>query len=142
MRTFYQGPDAVVTETHFVWHQPAAKIFNIEDLENIRLVDASSGPLSIAQFAAGVGLLTTGVAAWIALGPMAGAPVIVVAVVLAIAGRRLRGRPAWQIRATYRSREVTVYSATDPRIFNQVTRALRRTIERRGTRQAHDARAH
>jgi hypothetical protein len=31
---------------------------------------------------------------------------------------------------------VTLYSCTDPRIFHQVARALRRSIERRSNRKA------
>jgi hypothetical protein len=40
MRSYYRGPDAVVTDTHFVWQSPTVRIFAIDDLENARLVHA------------------------------------------------------------------------------------------------------
>jgi len=138
MRTYYRGPDAVITDTHFVWQSPAVKIFAIDDLDDVRLERTVAGAPSAVEFSLGLGLLILAVAAGLAtLGTIA-APLVVavVAVALFALGRRGRGQ-AWEIRARYRAEDVTVYTSPDPRIFNQVTRALRRTIERRGLRQSY-----
>jgi hypothetical protein len=44
----------------------------------------------------------------------------------------------WQVRASYLGSHVTVYTSVDQRVFNQVTRALRRAVEdARPTRADH-----
>jgi hypothetical protein len=138
MRTYYRGPDAVVTDTHFVWQSPSVKIFAIEDLSDVRLERTVAGGPSGVEFALGLGLLTLGVVAGLKFGMMAAAPLVVAVVAVALlALRRRAGGHAWEIRAHYRTQEVTIYTSPDPRIFNQVTRALRRTIERRTVRQSY-----
>jgi hypothetical protein len=137
MRTYYRGPDAVVTDTHFVWQGPTVRIFAIDELDNVRLVRAMAGGRSRAAVALGLGLSVIAVMAGLRFGLLAASPLIAALVVLLLAGARKRGGPAWEIRARYRAKEVTVFTSDDPRIFNQVTRALRRTIERRSRRQAY-----
>jgi hypothetical protein len=136
MRTYYRGPDAVVTDTHFVWRSPTVRIFAVDDLNNVRLVRTEAGP-SAAAIAVGFGLSVVAVVAGLRFGVLAAAPLVAALVVVLLAGVRKRGGPAWEIRAYYRTREVTLYMSEDPRIFNQVTRALRRTIERRGVPQSY-----
>jgi hypothetical protein len=41
----------------------------------------------------------------------------------------LREPARWELRALYRGQPVTLYASRDARVFNQVTRALRRAIE-------------
>jgi hypothetical protein len=52
-----------------------------------------------------------------------------IALVAAVTARQLRSVHVWQVRATYRGAVTIVYESTDVRVFNQVTRALRRAIE-------------
>jgi hypothetical protein len=85
MRTYYRGPDAVVTSAVFA-HESAT--YAIRDLRDVCIHH-----------------VTTGVVLW-----------------------RLRSR-TFLLRATYRGTEVTLYASTDERVFNQVSRALRRAIE-------------
>jgi hypothetical protein len=137
MRTFYRGPDAVITDTHFVWQSSTVRIFAIDDLRDVRLVRVVAGGPSGIAIVLGFGLSALAVVTGLKFGVLAAAPMIAAVVVLALAGLRGRSGHAWEIRARYRSQEVTLYTSRDPRIFNQVTRALRRTIERRPNRQAY-----
>jgi hypothetical protein len=84
MRTYYRGPDAVVTSTVFATH----RLYAIRDLRDVRIHH-----------------VTNGLVLW-----------------------RLRPQH-YLLRATYRGATVTLYTSTDQRVFNQVTRALRRAIE-------------
>jgi hypothetical protein len=135
MRTYYRGPDAVVTDTHFVWQNPTVRIFAIDDLDDVRLVRNETGGIPGVAIALGFGLSIVAVVAGLRFGVLAATPLVAALTVLLLAGARKRAGTAWEIRARYRAREVTVFTSGDPRIFNQVTRALRRTIERRAVRQ-------
>jgi hypothetical protein len=137
MRTYYRGPDAVITDTHFVWQSSTVRIFAIDDLRDVRLVRAVAGGPSVAAVALGFGLFALAVVTGLKFGALAATPLLAAVVVLTVAGLRGRGRRAWEIRARYRSQEVTLYTSGDRRVFNQVTRALRRTIERRPHRPAY-----
>ncbi|MFI5894316.1 DUF6232 family protein [Actinoplanes sp. NPDC051513] len=138
MRTYYRGPDAVITDTHFVWQSPAVKIFAIDDLDDVRLERTVAGGPSGVELALGFGLLILAVVAGLKFGALAATPLVVAIVAVALFALRRRGAGhAWEIRARYRAEDVTVYTSPDPRIFNQVTRALRRTIERRAHRQSY-----
>jgi hypothetical protein len=137
MRTYYRGPDALITETHFVRQTPAVRIFAIADLDDVRLVrSVPEGPSGVA-IALGFGLFSVAVLAGLKFGVLAAMPLLAAVFVLALAGMRRRGAHAWEIRARYRTREVTLYTSEDSQTFNQVTRALRRTIERRRQRRAY-----
>lgn len=85
MRTYYRGPEVVVTSTVFA-HGSAT--YAVRDLRDVCIHH-----------------LTTGVVLW-----------------------RLRPR-TFVLYATYRGIGVALYSSTDERVFNQVSRALRRAIE-------------
>ena len=133
MRTYYRGSDALVTDDHFVWRASSTHIFAIGELRNIVIVQ---GPLTGASqgpaLAAGAGLLLLAATSWVLLGSTVGytataAAILLTLMVMSVTGRRTT-RP-WHLFATYRGGPVTIYSASDLRIFNQVTRALRRSIE-------------
>ena len=38
MRTYYRGPDALVTDEHFVWRTATPRIFAVRELRNVGLV--------------------------------------------------------------------------------------------------------
>ena len=128
-RTYYRGPDAVVTSELFVWRTAPARVFAIRDLRNVGIVrcDADGGHPHTTHAAGGSVVLAV---AW----PVLNTPVLVaviLAVVLpgaAVAYWRLRPR-LWELHATYRGTGVILYASADARVFNQVSRALRRAME-------------
>ncbi|GGQ69805.1 DUF6232 family protein [Couchioplanes azureus] len=132
MRTYYRGPDAVVTEKYFVWRTSPAKVFVIEELRDIELVRGrpggwGSGEALIAM-AAVVTLTSVG---WTLGGVVVALPAALVGSVLAgtLAANRRRATRSWYLQAYRNGGRVTLYSAVDARVFNQVTRALRRAVE-------------
>ena len=53
MRTYYDGPDALVTENHFIWRTDPLRAFIIGDLRDVRLVQRDVGsPRTITALAA------------------------------------------------------------------------------------------
>jgi hypothetical protein len=141
-RTYYRGPDAVVTSELFVWRTSPAKTFVIRELKRVGIArcDAGSGRPHTVHAAAGPVLV---IAAWPILHTSAmvsvGAVVAVAAVVAAgaVTYRRLRPR-LWELHGIYRNAEVILYASTDARVFNQVARALRRAMEDADPRTAWD----
>jgi hypothetical protein len=130
-RTYYRGPDAVVTSDVFVWRTAPPKTFVIRDLRKVGISHSDARHRSPgAQTATGSAGLV------IAIWPIVDTPAVFAAVVLAVAipgvvvAARLRLRPRiWELHATYRHTEVLLYASADTRVFNQVTRALRRAME-------------
>jgi hypothetical protein len=132
MRTYYRGPDAVVTSELFVWRTAPPKVFVIRELKQVGIVCVvvdRARPTS-ARVAAGPAVLTMSV--W----PVVDTPLLIITVVLAVALPaaaavaywRMRPR-RWEMHAHYRGTEVLLYASTDARVFNQVARALRRARE-------------
>jgi uncharacterized protein DUF6232 len=136
MRTYYRGPDAVVTSELFLRGGESARSFTIRDLRNVRIhgSDADSFRPTAAHVAGGLAIIA--VAAWplgmaaplYAIGLVAlGIPTLAAATVFCWM------RPLhWELRATYRGEDVALYASRDERVFNQVTRALRRALEDTG----------
>jgi hypothetical protein len=142
-RTYYRGPDAVVTSELFVWRTSPAKIFAIRELGGVGIArcDAESGRPHTSHAAAGSILA---VAAW----PLPDTPALLAVGLLAVALPgvaaatywRLRPR-LWELHGTYRNVRVILYASTDTRVFNQVARALRRAMEDADPIAAWDGRA-
>lgn len=132
MRTYYRGPDAVVTSELFVWRSTPAKVFAIRELRGVGITRTASDRNHPPTTQAAAGSLAVAVAIWptvdtsalVAMGVLA----VAVPVVAIAAHRRLRSR-RWELHATYRGVGVIVYASTSDRVFNQVTRALRRAME-------------
>ena len=133
MRTYYRGPDALVTDEQFVWHTETPRVFFVRDLHDVvvvRRIRSDRGP-DVAMVVAAV-FATLAVITWLVVGLVVGASVGFVAVTVAsvaVATRRHRPTHFWQLRATYRGAEVVVFEAVEERVFNQVKRALRRSLE-------------
>jgi hypothetical protein len=71
-------------------------------------------------------------ASWMLVNPIVGAVLGFLAVLAGAAAMVTQPRRTvyqWQVRATYHGAPVTVYTSVDQRVFNQVTRALRRAVE-------------
>jgi hypothetical protein len=141
MRTYFDGPDALITENHFIWRTDPVRAFIINDLRDVRLVQRDVGSPRVILLTATVAAVALIVApGWLLLHTTVGRLVLlgaaVAAVSLATIGRRSAHQ--WELRAAYQSREVVLYTTLEIRTFNQVTRALRRAIEGSGrTRQRH-----
>lgn len=133
MRTYYQGPDAIVTDEHFIWRSSANRLFAVEELRNVGLVRGGTADFRpIAALAVAASLAIATAAAWQAFGAAVGysmAALAVTVTALVLASAHQRAARIWHLQATYRGVETTVYSSADVRVFNQVTRALRRSIE-------------
>lgn len=133
MRTYYQGTDAIVTDEHFIWRSSANRLFVVGELHNVGLVRGGiAGFRPIATAAVAVSLAIATAAAWRAFGAEVGystAALAVTVTALALASAHQRAARIWHLQATYRGVETVVYSSADVRVFNQVTRALRRSIE-------------
>jgi len=132
MRTFYDGPDALVTENHFIWRTDPLRAFVIGDLRDVRLVQRDVGSRRVILTAASIAAAALIVApGWLLLDTPVGRLVLlaaaIAAVTLATFGRRSVHQ--WELRAAYQSREVVLYTTLELRTFNQVTRALRRSLE-------------
>lgn len=133
MRTYYRGPEAVVTSEAFVGRTAPARPFAIRDLRNVCITRSDANGFRPTAVHAVGGLLIIAVAAW----PLwLASPLLALTlVVLGMPGLVAvavfwRHRPQrWELRATYQGQVVQLYSSLDERVFNQVTRALRRAIE-------------
>jgi len=133
MRTYYRGPDALVTDERFVWHTAAPRIFAVRDLHRVGLVRADvPNPSSGAALLAATGLAAAAAAGWVVAGSALSAALGAMAIVtftVAVIARKLRTVHMWQLRASHRGVMTIIYQSTDVRVFNQVARALRRAIE-------------
>ena len=134
MRTYYRGPDALLTDDHFIWRTSAfTRIFTVRELRDVRLVRcAPAGSRLGAMIVTAAGLVTLTVASWSLAGPVVGytaaaAAVFIASIMVAVLGSRSACR--WSLQGTYRGVRVTLYTSSDPRVFNQVKRALSRVIE-------------
>ena len=129
-RTYYRGPDAVVTDKLFVWRTTPTKGYVVRDLRNVQLIRGKDGLGPYAAPIAG-GALVLAAALWTMIGPAAvyalGALAVAAPAGVAI-GIRMRPR-RWEMHATYRGARVVLYASSDGRVFNQVARALRRSVE-------------
>ncbi|MEV4637861.1 DUF6232 family protein [Actinoplanes sp. NPDC049548] len=132
MRIYYRGPDATVTSEHFVHRTPTTtKAFLVRDLRNVGITSVESGGPPPALPLGGTVLAL--VAAWPLwkLSPLYAIGLLGLAGFgIAAAAMLRRGRPrTWVLEATYRGQSVDLYASMDARVFNQVSRALRRAIE-------------
>lgn len=133
MRTYYRGPDAVVTSDIFVGNGAPRTQFAIRELRSVCITHAEAEHLRMSAARLTGGLLIIAVAAlplWIASPPLALALIALGIPVTVVGAAFWRLRPQrWELRATYRGADVELYTSADERVFNQVSRALRRAIE-------------
>jgi hypothetical protein len=128
-RTYYRGPEVVVTDRLFVWRTTPTKGFVVRDLRNVELVRAHRTPYT--AFAVGA-VAILAVATWALLDTPAayatGALAFAIPPVFVTADRRIRPQ-RWELRATYRGYGILLFATSDARVFNQVARGLRRAVE-------------
>jgi transcriptional regulator with XRE-family HTH domain len=127
-RTYYRGPDALVTDKLFVWRTTPAKGFAVRELRNVGLVRGDADPLRPYTAHVAAAALVLVAATWTLLNTPAAWVLGFLAVALpgSFAAFTMRSRPRrWELRANYRGLEVVLYASSDVRVFNQVARALR-----------------
>jgi hypothetical protein len=128
VRTYYRGPDAAVTDEVFMWQTGPVRTFVLAELRNVGRVQQEAS--RVGRIIAGLLLAVVG-GVWVQLALpgrwYVGAGALVVA--LMIVGWPSHSR-RWMLKAAYRGVDnVILYSSTDPRVFNQVARALGRAME-------------
>ena len=131
MRTYYRGPEVVVTDSLFVWRSDRTVSLVLRDLRNLavlRIQGPRLTPVIVAALSfafAGIVLAAVvrdGWALW------AGSSAAVAA--LGLSWNIVRQPPTiFTLRGVYRGSELVVYSSRDERAFDQVCRALRRAME-------------
>jgi hypothetical protein len=131
-RTYYSGPDALVTDRLIVWRTTPAKGFAVRELRNVGRVRGETNGLRPYTVHVAAGALILIVATWTMVETPAAYVLgfLAVAVPGGFAAATVRSRPRrWELRANYRGQDVVLYASSDERVFNQVTRALRRAVE-------------
>jgi hypothetical protein len=127
-RTYYRGPDAVVTSELFIWRTSPPKVFVIRHLQKVAIVryDVDRGRPHYSSVAVLALWPIVDTPVWVATGVLA----VAVPVVAVVTYSRIRPK-RWELQALYLGAEVVLYASTDARVFNQVARALRRAMEDR-----------
>lgn len=132
MRIYYSGPDALVSEQFFIWRADPVRAYTVSELRDIRLVQRDVGSPRVVFLLASVAAAALIVApGWLLIGSMTGRLILLGAAAIAVALATVRRRSVhqWELRAAYHAREVTIYTTLEMRTFNQVVRALRRSVE-------------
>jgi hypothetical protein len=132
-RVYYDGPDAVVTDQLFVWRASPRKSYVVRDLHNVGVLRSDSRPASPATvLMAAAGTVAAVGAGWTMFEPPTAYALglLAVTVPLACAVPSMVRRPrGWELHALYRGTDVVLYACLEERQFNQVKRALRRSLE-------------
>jgi hypothetical protein len=133
MRTYYRGPDAFVTAERFVWLMDTPKIVPVREMRAIQRIEHAARTRSTdALMVMAGGLATLAAAGWVTVGAVAGAALAALAVtamLVAVCSRQSSGARSYRIVATVGGARTTIFESRDPRVFNQVTRALKRSLE-------------
>lgn len=132
MRTYYRGLDAVITDHEFIWTTHPGRAYSVGQLQNAGIICESRTGAPSTTLLAGALLGGAAIYAGLFLGPVglataAGLVLLLALTVAALAG--LRPHRIRHLQAQYLGRTTLIYSSSDARVFNQVARALQRTIE-------------
>ncbi|MFG1605519.1 DUF6232 family protein [Actinoplanes sp. NPDC049265] len=133
MLIYYRGPDAFITDDKFVWLHDTPRIVPVRALRDVQLVEQAARTRFADTFRiAGGGLAVFAVAGWFTAGPMVGATLAILAVsamLVAVRSRQILGAKNYRVVANLSGARATIYESRDVRVFHQVTRALRRSVE-------------
>ena len=128
-RTYYDRHDAMVTNDQFVWHKPSGQlIFHVQHLRNVGRVQAPARIRPFAPALAG-GIMFAAIAGWTLIDHPAVYIIAFLALAAPVVAASWREPRHWELHAQYRGEAVVLYSSPDERVFNQVSRALRRAME-------------
>ncbi|WP_305787695.1 DUF6232 family protein [Symbioplanes lichenis] len=135
MRTYYRGPDAIVTGRHFVWLAAPTQVFHFDAVREVRVVRGEPAAQAIGALLAGTaGLVTLAGVAYAYAGRSVGLAATAAAALfwlLVLTTVRRRAARTWSLEADYAGTWTIVYSSADITAFNQVKRAVRRNLEDR-----------
>jgi hypothetical protein len=132
MVTYYQGRTVLVTHDVFETRWPIQLSFRIEDLYDVHVTRGGGRSRQTARSFAVPGFLVfVLIAGWPLLhgAPALRAILLVAATFALFIAFYRRGRPLWELRATYLGDPVELFSSTDVQTFGQVKRALIRALE-------------
>jgi hypothetical protein len=137
MRTYYRGPEVLITDQIFAVLAPYPAAFRIDELYNVHIVRSDLHPARVFTAHAAGGAMVMVAASW----PLINSPVMCVAALVLVAtpsvisGACSRLTPrTYELRATYRSLDVRLFRSADLTTFGQVRRGLIRALEGRRTR--------
>jgi hypothetical protein len=132
MRVYYRGPDALITESQFIWYGEVPRTFSINDLRGARMTRRQvKGTWATTTAAAAAGTALVLAPGYFILPTLTERLSLVgVAVLIVIAAIvRTRTGSRWELIASYPGRQVTIYEANDFTTFHQVVRGLGRVLE-------------
>jgi hypothetical protein len=137
MRTYYRGPEVLITDQVFAVLAPYPVAFRIDELYNARVLRGELHPARVFTAHAAGGSIVVVAASWPLIHSPAGCLAALVFVVTpsVISGACFRLTPrTYELRATYRSLDVQLYASADLTTFGQVRRGLMRALEGRQSR--------
>lgn len=134
MRVYYRAPDVVVTSELFVVRRGSRPgRFPIRDLRDVGIAPGKPDGVRLS-----VVVPPAAAAALVAAAVVSAAGGVLVAVVITVSAAgagmacavvQQHRQRRWELRATYRDQQITLYASSDARVFHQVSRALRRAME-------------
>ncbi|MET0418325.1 MAG: DUF6232 family protein [Actinoplanes sp.] len=132
MRVYYRGPDALITESQFVWLAETPRVYPVNELRAARItrrqVKGAWAASTAAAAAASALVLAPGYAILTSVGARLSL-VGVAALIVILAVIRTRTGSRWELIASYPGRRLVIYEAYDATTFHQVSRALGRVLE-------------
>jgi len=137
MRTYYRGPEVLITDQVFAVLTPYPAVFRIDELYNIRVFRSELHPARVFTAHAAGGAYVVVAASW----PLIHSPLaclaafVLVATPSVISGACSRLTPrTYELRAVYRSLDVQLFATADVTTFGQARRGLVRAMEGRQNR--------
>jgi Family of unknown function (DUF6232) len=137
MRTYYRGPEVLITDQVFAVLAPYPAAFRIDELYNVHILRSDLHPSRVFTAHAAGGALVVVAASW----PLINSPVMCLAAIVLVAtpsvisGACSRLTPrTYELRATYRGLDVRLFRSPDLTTFGQVRRGLTRALEGRQNR--------
>jgi hypothetical protein len=133
MTVLYRGPRGLVTHDVIATTETAWRPVPFATLSDVHIVRTDPEDRAMAPRALGVSALVIAVATI----PIEGMSALVVAVLLAVAVvcdvvAARAPRATWDLLAYRADRPAILFSSTDQREFDQLCRAVKRALERRG----------
>lgn len=138
MTVFYRGPCAQITHEVFETRSPVCQSFYIRELTGIHIVETRTrqrtGTTVVKALAIGLAAVVAAVAAtrgqFFGASLSAMAALVVVLLSTAASAGCWRPEQPYELRAIYRGRSVCLLQTADRLVLGQVSRALRRALER------------
>jgi hypothetical protein len=137
MRTYYRGPEVLITDQVFAILAPYPAAFRVDELYNVRVFRGELHPARVFTAHAAGGAILAVAASWPLIHSLLACvgALVLVATPCVISGACSRLAPrTYALRATYRNLDVQLYCSADLTTFGQVRRGLLRALEARQSR--------